>query len=154
MRAARSLMPGDCLDSFSLKSLLAYAHGRSMPSKLICDKHVPKCDSDASHVTINSRSKLTGAKQGLEIIVFFRARKDFFASSGNGPLVYPEFFLISLLRGPEMRLKSLIARRKKLVSPIKARTPRTEAGIGQFCITRVLASPGRMPFSLQMSYPR
>ena len=96
-------------------------------------------------MTINSRSKLTGAKQGFDIIVCFRAKKDCFASSGSGPLVYPEFFRINLFSGPEMRLKSLMARLKKLVRPINARTSRIDAGIGQFLITKVFASPGLIP---------
>ena len=79
---------------------------------------MPKCDSEESQVTIISKSKFTGARHGLEIILFFKLRNDCFAALGRGPLVYPEFFLINLLRGPEMRLKSLIARRKKLVKPI------------------------------------
>ena len=87
LRAALSLIPGDCLDSFSLRSLPAYAQGRSMWSNPICERHVPKCDSEASQVTMNSKSKLTGAKHGLEIILFFRFRNDCFAAPGNGPLV-------------------------------------------------------------------
>ena len=66
----------------------------------------------------------------------------------------PEFLRISLLSGPEIKLKSLMARRKKLVRPIKAQTSRTDVGVGQFLITRVFASPGLIPFSLQISYPR
>ena len=105
-------------------------------------------------MTINSRLKFTGAKQGFDIIVCFSARKDCLASSGSGPLVYPEFLRINLFRGPEMRLRSLMARLKKLVRPIKARTSRMDAGIGQFIITNVFASPGRIPWSLQISYPK
>ena len=87
MSAARSRVPGDCLASFSLSSLLAYAHGRSILSVPICDKQIPKWDSEASQVTINSGSKLTGARHGLEIMVCLSVRKDFLASSGRGPLV-------------------------------------------------------------------
>ena len=102
-------------------------------------------------MTMNSKSKLTGARQGFETIMFLRFKKDCFAAAGKGPLVYPEFLRINLFNGPEIRLKSFIARLKKLVSPMKARTSRTDVGIGQFFITRILASPGRIPLSLQIS---
>ena len=77
---------------------------------------------------------------------FWRSKKDCLASAGKGPLEYFESFLISLFKGAEMRLKFLMARRKKEVSPIKARMSLIEQGSGQFLITSVLAVPGSIPF--------
>ena len=53
-----------------------------------------------------------------------------------------------------MRLKSVIASPEKLVKPMNAPTSQTEFGVGQFFITKVLALPGQMPFSLHISYPK
>ena len=114
-------MPGDCFDSFSLCSLLAYAHGRSTLSWPICERQVQKCVSDVSQVTINSRSELTGAKQGFDTMILFKFWKEVSASGGRGPLVYPEFLQMSLFKGPDIKLKSFITLRKKLVSPMNAR---------------------------------
>ena len=71
-----------------------------------------------------------------------------------GPEEYPESLRMSLFRSAEIVLKSLIALRKKLVSPINARTSLTDCGLGQFLMTSVLAAPGLIPCLLQMSYPR
>ena len=68
--------------------------------------------------------------------------------------MYPEFFQMSLFKSAEMVLKSLIARRKNEVNPINPLISFTDFGAGQFLMTSVLASPGEIPFSLQMSYPR
>ena len=100
---------------------------------------------------MNSRSKSTAAKHGLLIRAVFNFRKLSVAAGGRGPFTYPEFFRISLFKGPEIRLKSLMALLKKLVRPINAQTSRTELGHGQFLMTSVFASPGVIPDEALMS---
>ena len=97
-RAAFSRKPGACFDSFMLSSLLAYAHGCSIPLSLTWDRQAPKCIAEASQVSMNSLSKSTAARQGLEISAFCNALKKCSAGVGKGPFVYPEFFFTNSLR--------------------------------------------------------
>ena len=87
----------------------------------------------------------------MEIRAAFCLLKESNALGGRGPWEYPEFFLINLLRSAEMTLKSLMARRKNDVNPIKPLISLIEVGAGQFLITSVFASPGDIPLLLHMS---
>ena len=52
-------------------------------------------------VTINRESKLTGARQGLDVRAIFSASNDFFASTGNVPARKPESLRTNLFKGAE-----------------------------------------------------
>ena len=61
---------------------------------------------------------------------FFKAMKDLRASGGSDPALNPESFLTSLFNAAEIEEKFGIARRKKLVRPMKALISFTDLGSG------------------------
>ena len=60
-----------------------------------------------STMSVNFLSDLGKAKQGSEISAVFNSKNAFCASSGRGPPFHHVSFLVSLVRGEEIRLKFL-----------------------------------------------
>ena len=82
---------------------------------------------------------------------FFKAMNDLRASGGSDPALNPESFRTSLFNGAEIEEKLGMARRKKLVRPIKALISFTDRGSGNSLMTNVLARPGFTPLSALIS---
>ena len=88
---------------------------------------------------------------GSEMSCLLRVLKAALASSGSGPPLYPESFLVSLNRGAATMAKFLMWVRKKLQRPTNDRIVLTSAGILAVSMDFSLFLPGLMPSGVRVN---
>jgi hypothetical protein len=101
-----------------------------------------------STVKINSRSKLTGVRQGLELSLLCKCSKAFWVSSGRGPPFQAQSFRVSLVSGLAVWAKLSMVLQKKEQRPRNYLTCLTSVGALQFLMDSVFIAPGLISFFL------